>query len=106
VGLESGLIKTPLIETEYMNVCACSIYNGKKYYMGLSPAFEMPKEITDLVISNNIEIDEAVFRAGFSDNHRIGYSQGIIGILTNGKVNRKDYMKPAVTMALIRINNI
>jgi non-canonical (house-cleaning) NTP pyrophosphatase len=33
-------------------------------------------------------------------NARIGYNQGIIGIMTKGRVTRMEYTKPAVLMAL------
>lgn len=100
VGLESGLIPVPQTQNGYMNVSACAIYNGNNHFTGLGPAFELPSAIVELVIKQKLELDEAIFQSGFSLNPRIGYSEGIIGILTDGVVTRKDYMVPAVTMAL------
>jgi inosine/xanthosine triphosphatase len=100
VGLESGLIPVPMTRNGYMNVSACVIFNGCGHFTGLGPAFELPSKIVNLVIGEKLELDEAIFRSGFSDNPRIGYSEGIIGMLTGGVVTRKDYMIPAVTMAL------
>ena len=34
-GIESGLMKVPYAKTGYMNVCACAIYDGKDYHLGL-----------------------------------------------------------------------
>lgn len=99
-GLESGLIPVPRTRNGYMNISACVIYDGITHYTGLGPAFELPREIIDRVIGQGLELDEAIFRSGFSTNQRIGYSEGIIGMLTGGVVTRKDYMVPAVTMAL------
>jgi inosine/xanthosine triphosphatase len=100
VGLESGLIPVPQSQNGYMNVSACAIYDGSTHYTGLGPAFELPHAVVDLVIGKKLELDEAIFRSGLSTNPRIGYSEGIIGMLTDGVVTRKDYMVPAVTMAL------
>ncbi len=100
VGLESGLIPVPMTKTGYMNVSVCALYDGRSHFTGLGPAFELPAVIVDLVINKQLELDEAIFASGFSENPRIGYSEGIIGMLTDGVVTRKDYMIPAVTMAL------
>ena len=100
VGLESGMIPVPHTMNGFMNVSACVIYNGRDYFTGLGPAFELPEAIVRLVVDKKLELDEAIFQSGFSSNPRIGYSEGIIGILTLGRVTRKDYMVPAVTMAL------
>lgn len=100
VGLESGLIDVPLTRTGYMNLTICSIFDGENHAIGTGPAFELPDKITKLVIENHLELDEAILKSGFSDNPRIGYSEGIIGVLTNGVVTRKDYMVPSVSMAM------
>lgn len=100
VGLESGLVEIPLTKTGYMNLTVCSIFDGENHSIGTGPAFELPEKITQLVIENGLELDEAILKSGFSDNPRIGYSEGIIGILTKGVVTRKDYMIPSVSMAM------
>ena len=68
---------------------------------GLGPAFELPDDVTRLVVEGGMELDPAVRRAGLTDNERIGYAQGIIGILSGGRVTRMDYSRPAVSMALV-----
>lgn len=103
VGLESGLIPVPLTRSGYMNLSACAIYDGDEVFVGLGPAFELPRDITRLVVDDKLELDVAIFQSGFSKNPRIGYSEGIIGVLTNGVVTRKDYMVPAVSMAMARL---
>lgn len=100
VGLESGLVDIPLTNTGYMNLTVCAIYDGNDHFIGTGPAFELPEKITKLVIKEKLELDDAILKSGFSDNPRIGYSEGIIGVLTNGVVTRKDYMVPSVTMAM------
>lgn len=103
VALESGLIEVPGSNTGYMNLTACAIYDGREMYLGLGPAFELPPEVTRLVVAEGLELDPAVRRAGLTENERIGYSQGIIGILSGGRVTRMDYSRPAVSMALVRM---
>lgn len=101
VALESGLVPVPQTRTGYMNLTACAIFDGREMYLGLGPAFELPDEVTRLVVHEGLELDPAVHRAGLTDNQRIGYSQGIIGILSQGRVTREDYSRPAVSMALV-----
>lgn len=103
VALESGLIPVPLTRTGYMNLTACAIFDGSEVYIGLGPAFELPDEVARLVIEEGLELDPAVRQAGLTDNPRIGYSQGLIGILSRGRVTRADYSRPAVSMALVRM---
>ncbi|UTF48946.1 inosine/xanthosine triphosphatase [Desulfomicrobium sp. ZS1] len=103
VALESGLIEVPGSNTGYMNLTACAIYDGREMYLGLGPAFELPPDVTRLVVEDGLELDPAVRQAGLTDNERIGYAQGIIGILSGGRVTRMDYSRPAVSMALVRM---
>ena len=101
VALESGLIPVPQTRTGYMNLTACAIFDGQEIYIGLGPAFELPQKITRLVVEEGFELDPAVRKAGLTDSARIGYGQGIIGILSQGRVTRQDYSCPAVSMALV-----
>jgi len=103
VALESGLVEVPETETGYMNLTACAIFDGREMFLGLGPAFELPRVVTSLVVEEGFELDPAVKRAGLTDNDRIGYAQGIIGILSGGRVTRADYSRPAVSMALVRM---
>ena len=103
VALESGLVEVPGSNTGYMNLPACAIFDGREMYLGLGPAFELPLDVTRLVVEDGLELDPAVRRAGLTDNERIGYAQGIIGILRGGRVTRMDYSRPGVAMALVRM---
>ncbi len=105
VGLESGLIPVPLTASGYMNMTACALFDGTTWYVGLGPAFELPEDITRMVALEGLELDAAVNRSGLSKDPRIGYGQGIIGILTRGRVTRMEYSKPAVSMALARMHS-
>jgi inosine/xanthosine triphosphatase len=103
VGIEDGI--SPVLKTRsgYMNFCCAAIYDGKRIYLGLGPAFEYPPQCTESVIAEGITISEAF--SAISDRPGIGYEEGIIGWLTKGRINRKDYTKDAVEMARIQIDN-
>ena len=105
VGLEDGLICVPYTQSGYMNVCACAIFDGGRDYIGLSSAFEYPQKVIRLVIEEGLDITRAFLRAGLSDNPTLGAAEGAIGILTKGRLTRKDYAKQAVTMALIHLRD-
>lgn len=105
IGLESGLVPIPYTKTGYMDICACAFYDGKEFHLGLSSAFEYPREITRLVFEENLDIDQAAYKTGLTKNSDVGTEEGVIGILTKGRLLRKDYTKQAVVTALIHLEN-
>lgn len=105
IGIESGLMKIPYTKTGYMDVTACAIYDGKEFHIGLSSAFEYPKDMTRLVFEKGITISEAAHKTGLSENPNLGNAEGVIGILTKGRMPRKEYTKQALRTALIHLEN-
>jgi len=104
-GIEDGLINIPKTKTGYMNVCVCAIYDGQNFDIGLSPAFEYPCDVIRLVFDKGMDINQAFYKIGLTKNPKIGSAEGAIGILSNGRLLRKEYTKQAIIMALIRIEN-
>ena len=104
-GIESGLMMVPQTKTGSMDFCACVIYDGSKYHIGLSCAFEFPPVVTKMIHTLGIDANDAFYRAGITKNKKVGSSEGAIGILTKGRVTRKEYTKQAVHMALIHLEN-
>jgi inosine/xanthosine triphosphatase len=103
VGIEDGIALVPNTRSGYMNFCACAIYDGKRIYLGLAPAFEYPPKFIEKVLNEGMTISQAfVPVTGKPD---IGYEEGIIGWLTGGRMNRKDYTELAVEMAKVQIDN-
>lgn len=88
-----------------MEVAVCAIYDGKQFHLGLSPGFEWPKSVTDLIVNQGLDGSQALREAGFTDHEKIGTAEGGIWIFTHGKMNRKEYNKLAVMMALIHLEN-
>lgn len=105
VGIESGLMKVPHTKTGYMDFCACAIYDGKEVHLGLSPAFECPIEITRLAIEEGLDLNQATQRAGLTTDARIGNAQGLVGILSQGKLDRKEYTMQSIRTAIIHLQN-
>lgn len=105
IGIESGVMEVPHSKTGYMDVAVCAIFDGQEYYLGLSSAFEYPKEVTRLVLEEGLDINQAFLRVGLSPNPKLGSFEGAIGILTKGKMPRKDLTKQSVVTALVRLEN-
>lgn len=103
IGIESGLMEVSESKTGFMEFCVCCVYNGKDYYFGQSCAFELPQAIINLIINEKKELGDACFQAGYTTNPKLGAAEGLISILTNGRINRKEYTKQAIITALIQI---
>ena len=105
IGLESGLINLPFSKSRFYDVCIASIFDGHFYSLGFSSGFEVPKKLVDLIIDEKIDLGEACQKHGLSEDRYIGSREGIVGILTNGRVNRKLQTQQALQMALTRLEN-
>lgn len=104
-GIESGLMMVPQTKTGSMDFCVCAIYDGKNYHLGLSCAFEFPTKVTQMIHEQKIDANEAFYRCGLTNDRKIGSSEGAIGMLTRGRISRKEYTKQAIQMALIHLEN-
>lgn len=104
-GIESGLCEAPGTKTGYLHLCACSIYNGTDSHVGFSTAFEIPGQILNLIFQHKMDLTQACLHAGISENVNLGSEEGLIGILTKGRVDRKRYTKECIVTALIQLEN-
>lgn len=104
-GIESGLMQVPFSKTGHMDFTVCAIFDGKEYHLGLSSAFEYPREVTRLILEEGLNAEQAANRIGITDNPKLGSHEGILGILTKGRYPRKEYTKEAIRMALIHLEN-
>ncbi len=103
-GIESGLMVVPHTKTGYMDVCVCAIFDGKEYHLGLSSAWEAPKKITDFMLKEGLDMNDAAYKAGVTKNPKVGSAEGLVGIMTKGRLTRKEYTKEALRTALIHID--
>jgi inosine/xanthosine triphosphatase len=104
-GIESGLIAVPQTKSGIMDVCVCAIFDGKEVHLGLSSAFEPPTKIVDMMRDEGLDMSEACLKAGLTTNPKLGASEGLIGILTRGRMDRLAYTTQAVMTALIHLEN-
>lgn len=105
-GLEGGLIEVPFTKTGYMEVGACAIYDGKNFHLGLSPAFEWPKGVTELIVSGKADASQAFKELGLTNEEKLGAAKGgIVGFLTEGRLTREDTLRSSIIMALIHLEH-
>jgi len=100
IGIESGVMPLNIDKLEWLNIVTCSIWDGEKHCLGMGSGFIVPPMFMAIALTDNVDLSEAAFKAGFTQKKRIGYEEGIIDPLTDGKINRKEYIKQAITMAL------
>ncbi len=103
LGIESGLMKVPNTKTGYMDVCVCAIFDGKNFHIGLSSAFEYPTNVVKFIFEEGMDATQAFNKIGLTKNPKIGSSEGAIGILTKGRLIRKEFTKQAIVNALIHL---
>lgn len=103
-GLEGGLIEVPFSKSGYMEVGACAIYNGKEFYVGLSPAFEWPESVTKMILNGKADASQAFKQLGLTQHEKLGAMPGgVIGFLTDNKITREAFTKYSIIMALVRL---
>jgi inosine/xanthosine triphosphatase len=104
-GIEGGLMKVPQTKSGYMEVAACAIYDGKEIHLGLSQACEWPKKAIEGILHKGLDGSQAMKAAGFTQHEKLGEQEGLVGIFTKGRMNRTDYNKGAIMMALMHLEN-
>lgn len=102
-GIESGLIAVPGTKSGFMDVCVCAIYDGNEFHLGLSSAWEAPKAVMHFIKNEGMDMSQAAIKAGFTTNPTVGSAEGLIGIVTKGRLIRKEYTKQAILTALIHL---
>ena len=53
--------------------------------------WQFPIKVTQMIHEQGIDANEAFYLCGLTPNRKIGSSEGAIGMLTKGRINRKDY---------------
>ncbi len=104
IGLESGLINIPYSGL-FADMCACSVYDGERHYIGFSEGFRIPDNIVKIVLEENLDLSEATKKAGLTNEEKIGNGKGIINILSGGRFLREEQIKRSLQMALIELEN-
>ena len=70
-------------------------------------ALEIPRKIVEFVVGEKggCDLSQACNRAGIVADEKLGEGQGLIGILTKGRVDRKEYTMQAIKTSLIFLEN-
>ena len=104
-GIESGLMETSHATTGFLCISICSIFDGKNDFIGLSTGFELPPRILKLILDQKMDMNQACLHVGISQDVNLGSKEGLIGILTKGKVGRKEYSKQCIETAVLQLEN-
>eukprot|EP00927_Polykrikos_kofoidii_P050443 TRINITY_DN4435_c0_g1_i3.p1 TRINITY_DN4435_c0_g1~~TRINITY_DN4435_c0_g1_i3.p1 ORF type:complete len:304 (+),score=64.44 TRINITY_DN4435_c0_g1_i3:191-1102(+) len=103
VGIESGIFRTEGDRRGY-DVCIVSAFDGDSFNQGMSCAFEIPPPIMKFV-EQGLDLSKACHAAGVTANPKLGEAEGLIGILSRGRVTRMDYTVQALLMAFMFLEN-
>lgn len=104
IGIESGLFNIPGTQ-RYVDVSVCCIYKNDQWSYGFSSTFEIPACVLTYILNQKVDLGAAMKLSGLTNNDKLGAAEGAVGILTKGRVTRKDYTKQAITMALVNLDN-
>ena len=109
IGIESGLFCLNPSSTDkykgWFDTCVCTIYDGTNHYLGTSCSFEIPSIMMKDVIENGQDLSQACNNCGITTNKQLGEAEGLIGILTNGRVTRLDYTMQGLKCCFIPLEN-
>ncbi len=103
VGIEDGLFANPRVAARHLNICVTCIFDGEALHFGTSSAFEYPPEVTRLVFEQQLNISEAMNASGYTKNPDLGRDVGAIGVLSKGRMVRREYTQQAIRAALIKL---
>ena len=96
VGIEAGVFE---MYGELMDIQHCAIVDQQgRVTVGMGSGFAYPKEIADLV-RGGLTVGQAVDRIYEKD--AVGHSEGAIGMLSKGIMDRKELTKQSVLAAMI-----
>jgi len=105
IGIEAGLVKVPLAQTNYMDFQFCVIMDENwNITLGSGIAFEYPQLVINDILSNQeIEIGSVIGK--LANNMNLKNEAGAISFLSKNIITRTEILTQAVICALLpRIN--
>ncbi len=100
IGVESGFIDVaPATFTAY-NFDVCALFDGRCYYVGISPGFEYPRRLVRNIFLHRQPFQTA--RQYITTAADIERQAGIVGVLAGGLIDRPEMTRLATRLALIR----
>jgi inosine/xanthosine triphosphatase len=100
IGVESGFIDVaPATYTSY-NFDVCALFNGRCYYLGISPGFEYPRRLVQNIFLHRQPFQEA--RQYITTEADVERHAGIVGEIAGGYIDRPEMTRLCTRLALIR----
>ena len=96
IGIEDGCLSSECLGQRSMNICCTCLYDGEQFYFATSSSFMLPKEVTELIKHEAIELSDALYQTKYTNNRNIGSEGGAIGIITSGRLKRREYTRQAL----------
>lgn len=100
LGVEGGLFE--MDGKVFLQSWSCA-FNGTIFHFGSSGAIELPKQLSDDVMLNGVELSAAIDK--FSQQADVRSKQGTYGILTDDLVTREDSFETSSLFALLPFFN-
>jgi inosine/xanthosine triphosphatase len=112
VGYEDGLVPVPFTRTGYVNFGCCAIFDGARHALGFSSGFEYPRQCTERAAKARVPVGDT-FDEVFSfltgacppESAPSSLTIGNVGMLTGGRLVRRDYTRHAVLCALAQLRH-
>jgi len=100
VGIEAGITPVPHTITGYLDFAYCAIIDrDMKITLGASPGFECPPIVIKKIFSESKEVGE-IFDELLHEKD-VKKRMGAVGYLTHGLLNRLEFVKLSVLMAMV-----
>ena len=100
IGVESGFIEVAPSTFTLYNFDVCALFDGQRYYLGISPGFEYPPQLVRNIFLHRQPFQTA--RQYITAVPDIEQQTGIVGVLAHGLIDRPEMTRLAVRLALIR----
>lgn len=101
VGLEDGMYPCPVQPERYLNICVACVIGPEQTSFGTSSSFPYPEGVVRRVFEEGLDVSQALRAEGLTNSPKVGAEVGAIGLLSRGRLVRKDYTRQAVTAALL-----
>ena len=96
IGIEDGCLSSDCLGNRTMNICCACLYDGNQFYFATSSSFMLPQDVSKIMQSENIELSDALYRKKYTNSRKIGSEGGAIGIITSGRLKRREYTRQAL----------
>ncbi len=97
VGIESGLMR---IGAEWYAITVAAVRSGDgRSSLGIGPAYQLPRRVSELVMSEGLELEGAMER--LYGRRGLGEQEGAVGMFSRGLSSRLELCLQAVKMALL-----